>query len=1242
MKRRLTASAGLAPAFLALFLGACRNEGSTMPEGLTREPLRARQRGAATNFIRHAPETCGIVAGNVLRPENTLPYVYNGAGVAVGDVDADGLPDVYLVCQDGPNRLYRQTEPFRFEDVTERAGVDGGDAWGSGCTMVDFDGDGDLDIYVANTESPNLLYRNRGDRTFEDCARDVGLAHVGASTMPAFADYDNDGDLDLYLATNRVFLQSLLPELLDAATLPRAVQKSIRAMAPPMPRRLVADDGNKLEVPPGYEDHLFAFADRLFFAGQADRLFRNDGGRFADVTGTSGISDQGLGLSATWWDYDDDGWLDLYVANDLESPDKLYRNRGDGTFEDVSATALPHIAYFGMGADFADLDQDGRFDFLVADMAMRTHYKAKVLMGDMGDRGWFLEHGNPPQIMRNALFLNSGAGRFWECAPMAKVSNTNWTWSLKFGDLDNDGAEDLFVTNGIPRFDNDPDAQIRFRALWDAGRRKEAIDLARSLPPVRERNLALHNDGPTPGSPPKFSDRSAAYGLDLEGVSQGASFADFDGDGDLDLIVSNLNEPPALYENRTGAERRSIVVRLAGRGTNRHGIGARLTAYVGGRRLERLVTLQGGYLSTDEAIVHFGLGDAERVDSLAVRWPSGFEQTFGQLDAGFRYTIAEPDPDGAVPTSRAQALPRFRDVTDRLGLGFTHEERAFDDFAVQSLLPHRHSKLGPGLARGDVDGDGRDDLYIGGARGQAGALFVSGGDAWRRVEGPWAEHGEREDQAALLFDADGDGDLDLFVASGTSEVPAGDASLRDRLYRNEGPDGFRHDEDALPPYADASGPAAAVDFDGDGDLDLFVGGRVVPGRYPETPPSRLYRNDGGRFTDVTEEIAPELRRAGMVTGAAFADLDDDGDQDLVVTARWQPVRMFRNDGGSFVLAGAEAGFAARPGWWNGVAIGDVDGDQDLDIVTTNQGLNTKYKASPDHPTELFARDFDANGTLDVIEAKYEGDTLLPVRGRSCSSRAMPFLAEQFPTYDQFARASLDEIYADRGLEEADHLVATELAHVLWRNQGDGTFAPEPLPRLAQISPAFGVAIADLDGDGFQDVVLAQNFDSNEPETGRMAGGLSLWLRGSPDGLTPVPAHESGIVIGGDAKALLADDVDGDGVPDLVITQNDGPVRVLGQRGDGGQWLGVRLTGPNGNPTGVGARIEIQLESGKRAIAEVGAGGSYLAQSGATRWFGLGQDGARSISVRWPDGRVTEHPVDAAALDGSRVVTLTRR
>ena len=1117
--------------------------------GLSATPLAPREAGT-DRFVRHDPAESGLGFVNELRPENVLPYVYNGAGVATGDFDGDGRPDVFLVSQDGADRLFRQMAPWRFEDVTEQAGVGGGDAWGTGASFVDFDGDGDLDLYVSNTESPNRLWQNEGDGTFRDVAPEVGLDHVGASTMPAFADYDNDGDLDLFLVTNRVIGPDVFRPLLAKMTLPESLQRTMDEMAPRIPP-LERDDDGRWIIPEGLDDHLIPLMGRVFYGGQRDRLFRNDGARFTDVTEAAGITDHGMGLSATWWDYDDDGWLDLYVANDLESPDVLWHNRGDGTFENVTERALPHLAYFGMGSDFADVDQDGRFDLVVADMAMRTHYKSKMLMGDMGDRGWFLQFGRPPQIMRNALFLNTGTGRFLEAGLMAGVAKTDWTWAVKFADLDGDGWEDLFVTNGVPRFDNDPDLNPRFRKLWREGRLREAIDLAANVPPVKERNLALVNGGTTPGTPPRFTDKAADWGLDLMSVSQGAAFADFDGDGDVDIVVNNQNEPAALYENRVGAEHGRIVVRLVGRGANRDGLGARLSARAGDLRMERLVTLPGGYLSADEPRTFFGLGAAERLDRLEVRWPSGAVQVFEDLAADHLYTITEP----AVVTERAaQAAtqvagpaPRFAEAAAPLGLAFEHDETFFDDFAVQPLLPHQHSQLGPGLATGDVDGDGVAEIWVGGAAGQSGALFQRDGERWRAVTGPWAEDAASEDTGATFADFDGDGDLDLWVVSGSVEFGAGRPELRDRLYLNEGDGTFTHAADALPRFADCGSAVTAADIDGDGDLDVFVGARVVPGRYPESPISRLYRNDGGTFTDVTEERAPGLRLAGLVTDATFADIDADGDPDLVVTAHWQPVRVWRNDGGSFTEATAELGFAARPGWWNGVAVGDVDGDGRADLVTTNQGWNTKYSASPKKPARLYAKDFDADGTLDVVEAKFEDGTLLPVRGRSCSSNAMPFLADKFPTYDQFARASLDEIYGDRGLDDATAFEVTELASTLWLQQADGTFAPRPLPDLAQIAPAFGAVIADLDGDGRQDVVLAQNFFRAEPETGRMAGGLSLWLRGTEDGLVPVPAAESGIVVPEDAVDVAVVDVDGDDLPDLVISTNDGPLRVFKAR-----------------------------------------------------------------------------------------------
>ncbi|MFO1055300.1 MAG: FG-GAP-like repeat-containing protein [Planctomycetota bacterium] len=1190
-------------------------------------PLRARDAGAATRFVRHSAEDCGVTAGNHLEKQHILPYVYDGAGVATGDLDNDGLPDLYVVSQDGPNHLYRQTAPFKFEDVTEAAHVDGGDAWGTGCAIVDVDGDGLLDIYVCNLESPNLLYRNLGGMRFEECARRFGLGFVGASFFAAFADYDNDGDLDLYLVTNRVFLQSLLPELLMRVKLPSTMQASMRELAPPMPTLVPGADGKGLKVPPGYEDHLIEFGGHLFFGGQADRLFRNDGERFTDVTRAAGIRDHGMGLSATWWDFDDDGLLDLYVADDLESPDMLWHNKGDGTFEEVAEKHLPQLAYFGMGSDSADVDGDGRFDLLVADMAMRTHYSAKVLMGDMGDRGWFLEHGRPPQIMRNALFLNTGTDRFLECGLMAGVAKTDWTWTVKFGDLDCDGHVDLFATNGIPRFDNDPDAKMKFHELWSAGRRDEAVELAANLPPVNEKNLALRNDGLPPGVPPHFTDVASTWGLDFEWVSQGASMVDLDRDGDLDLVVGNLNAPVAIFENRTGSERHAVLLKLKALGRNSQGLGARISAFAGDRRIERLLTASGGYLSTHDPLVHLGLGDATRIDRMEIRWPGRrMPQKLDAVAADRLLEIQEPEEVAGEASEPAPIAPMFVETT--LRPDFVHHETPFDDYAVQPLVPHRHSQLGPGIAIADVDGDGREDVFVGGARGQGGALFLRTDDGFAQKQGPFDADGPHEDLGVLLFDVDGDRDPDLYVVSGSNEVKAGDPSLRDHLYLNQGDGTFAPaPEGTLPGFVDSGGVVAAADYDGDGDLDLFVGGRVVPGRYPESPISRLYRNDGGKLVDVLERAIPSLRLGGLITSAIWSDYDDDGRPDLLVTAHWQPVRVFHNQGdGTFEDRTAQAGLAAFPGWWNGIAAGDLDGDGFVDYVTTNVGLDTKYKASADHPARIFAADFDDNGSFDVVEAKYEGDRLLPVRGRSCSSRAIPVLAERFKTYDQFARASLTDIYGDAALRGAESYEARDLAHVWWRNRGDGTFERRELPRLAQIAPAFGVVICDFDGDGRADVVLAQNFYGPEPETGRMAGGLGLLLRGTAQGLEPVAPQRSGILVPQDAKALAVTDLDGDQRPDLLITCNDAALRALRDQAPGARFAVVEVQGPDGNPTAVGARLTLRLSTGEVQVAEIAAGGGYLSASSPDVFFGLGAAESADLLVRWPDGARTTHRV----------------
>ncbi|MCB9878496.1 MAG: VCBS repeat-containing protein [Planctomycetes bacterium] len=1126
--------------------GAAHDGGASAADGIDRgdsggiaaEPLLA-GRGAdpgAPRFRRVPIADSHLDFQNELRNENRYTYLTNGAGLAVGDYDGDGWLDCYLVSQDGPNKLFRQTSPLVFEDVTAKAGgVDGGEAWGTGACFADVDGDGDLDLYVCNMEAPNRLYENRGDGTFVENAAKFGLDICAASTMAAFADYDRDGRLDLYLLTNRALHAgwARTPEVLRGFRPPADTRRKVTEMVPSLEDQRGVDaaamrgelrgDG---DLPQRLREHFLVFRGRRYgAAGQPDRLLRNVGGRFVDVTASAGIADHSMGLSATWWDYDGDGYQDLYVANDLESPDVLYHNQHDGTFRDVTRDVVPHTAYYGMGADFADVDGDGRFDLLVADMSMTTHEKAKVLMGDMTEERPVLMHWDPPQMMRNALLLNTGAARFQEAARLAGVTSTDWTWSVLFGDLDQDGRIDLFVTNGIARFDMDPDLELRVAALWKEGREQAAIELIQNVRKVPEKNLAFRNAGDL-----QFV-KADDWGLDLESVSHGAALADFDQDGDLDVLVNNFNEPASLYENRT-TDGKAIVVRLRGQRSERFGTGARVTATLpDGQRLVRELTLARGYLSGQPPELHFGVGQATAV-ALSVQWPSGTVQQFDDLATDQRYVVTEPDgaPPRAAQTADAAQPTWF--VADKAP-PFTHRENEFDEYEAQPLLPAAVSRLGPALAVGDA-ADG-PEVFVGGARGQPGAMFRRVADGFRERRGEWLQDGQHEDVGACFCDYDGDGDLDLIVTSGGAEVPAGDPLLQDRVYRND--EGvFARDEAALPELRESSGHAVAADFDGDGDPDLFVAGRLVPGAWPDAPSSRLYRNDGGRFVDATQQLAPMLANAGMVTDALWTDADGDGRLDLLLAAHWQPLRLLRQQADhTFVDATAQAGLAASSGWWNALVAWDVDGDGDLDYVAGNQGLNTKYKASPEHPARLYFGDFDGDGRRDLVEAKYEDERLLPVRGRSCSSQAMPVLAERFPTYQQFARSVLTDIYPAEQLQQNGQLQAFELRSCWLRNDGEGHFTVEPLPRRAQLAPIFAMVVVD------DLLVCAENSFAPEPETGHADGGTGLVLRRGGDGLEVVPTAEHGICAGGDHKGVVM--LRRAAKTMVLFARNDGPMHM---------------------------------------------------------------------------------------------------
>ena len=1146
-------------------------------------------------FTELSPQQTGIVTTN----DYSDPAMWGelsrefengaiGTGVAIGDYDGDGRPDIFVVSKTESCRLFRNLGGWRFEDVTEKAGVgDKGDAariWKQGATFVDVNNDGLLDIYVCRFNAPNLLYINQGDGTFKKMAHAYGLDVKDASVMAAFCDYDRDGWLDVFILTN----------LLDAS---------------------------------------------LHLNGQKNHLFHNNrNGTFTDVTGRAGITGETQSHSATWWDYDNDGWPDLYVGSDFAPADKLYHNNRDGTFTNVLDQVVPHTPYSSMGSDLGDVNNDGVIDLLIADMAATGHEKDQRGMAD--SRGRTREDARHPQIApqyeRNALFLNTGTGRCFEAAFLAGLSATDWTWSPRFEDLDNDGRLDLFVTNGMHREATNVDLILRqMNAETPAGRQR----IMRDSPMLAESHLAFRNLGNL-----EFEDVSAAWGLNQRGVSFGSAFGDLDGDGDLDIVYTNYKKGVTVLRNDCDTGHR-VIIDLRGTISNRFGVGAtvRIESALGVQ--VRQLVLARGVLSSSEPILHFGLGNDTLIRRLVVTWPSGLMQSFTELAVDRHFTITEPG--GPVPQLPAgvQAPPagQFTEVSQPAGLAFQSLEETADETAVQPLLPFRLNRRGPGLAIGDINGDGLDDVILGGTP-LSPARILLGSSSGRFIEADTSSlmpAGAVDDGPLLLFDADGSGKNAILVTKGGNSLPAGAPEYQPRLFLNDGKGGFRPaPEGTLPPLSISAGAAVAADFEHSGRLGLFIGGRVLPGQYPLPPRSALLANRGDRFEDVTDSLAPGLREVGMVTSALWSDVDGDGWPDLLLTLEWGNVKYFHNkQGKGFEDWTQRAGFAAAgTGWWTSLASADFNGDGRPDYVVGNVGLNTQYHASPEHPALLFFGDFGAGEEgPQLIEAYYEGERILPWRSRRDLGAVIPSILRRFPKNDSYARATLGEILGQEKMAAARRFSATELRSGVFLSQPDGTYRFEPLPRIAQIAPLDGIAAGDFDGDGHADIYAVQNSYAPIPAVGRFDGGLSLMLQGDGRGhFEPVPPARSGLVVPGDAKALAMLDFDHSGRPGFIITRNNGTTLAFRNCGMPCRHsLRVNLHGPTGNATAVGARVTLELADGSTQMAEVFAGSSCYSQSTAACFFGIpAGNPPREIRVRWPSGLNTEHrvPPDVPSMD----------
>ena len=1067
---------------------------------------------ADSRFELLSPEESGVKFNNNINETvnfNHLVWesVYYGGGVAIGDVNNDGLPDIYFAGNQVPDALYLNKGNLEFEDVSQSSIIGKFDGWSSGVSMVDINEDGWTDIYVCKSwwnidrndeeKRRNLLFINQKDGTFKEEAQRYGLADQGHSTVATFFDYDNDGDLDMYL---------------------------LNTPSNNFKQKLAYMEVN--EIP-------YTFS---------DKLFRNDGNEiFSDQTKAAGVESYSFGMGVVASDVNQDGYMDLYIANDYEKPDRYLINQGNGTFKDNLSRQFKHTSYSSMGTDIADMNNDGFMDIMVVDMQSSDHYRSKTNMGSMSTETFWnnVKQGYHYQFMSNVLQLNRGAGYFSDIGQLAGISSTDWSWSILAADFDNDTYKDLYITNGINKDIQNNDFIEMVKSLNpDDVAYEDFVELAKKAPTQKVSNHFYKNKGDL-----SFENTSKAYGLEHPGFSFGAAYADLDLDGDLELIVNNNNEVAHIYKNNNIDGNHFLQIKVKGTAKNPEGIGTTARIYYDGKEQMQELSPARGFQSSSELLLHFGLGQIDQLDSILVRFPNGQVHRALNVKANQRLTLDMAQGQGYVFKSPFDRQRPFAELTNQLGIQFTHTENDFDDFGRELLLPHMQSRNGPKVAVADVNGDGRADFYVGGASGQSGALYLQTekGPFELAPSQPWEFAKPVEEMGCHFFDADGDQDLDLYIVSGGHEFNEPNAKYQDQYYINEGNGKFRSAPSRLEKLPYNGSCVTSADYDNDGDLDLFVGGRGVPGSYPDAGHSFILSNVNGKFIDRTPEI---IKRCGMVTDAEWTDFNGDGQIDLVVIGEWMHPTFFKNDKGNFTDVSEEWGIKDMNGWWFDIKAADFDGDGDVDFLVGNMGNNNKYHPSKKKPLEIYATDFDGNRTHDVVLAKYYDDKLVPVRGRQCSSEQVPEITAKFVDYESFASASLDDIYNSDKLEKSIKQVVTEFRSGILENKG-GQFEFHALPNIAQVSPVMASLFFDVNKDGHKDLVLSGNHFDAEVETARHDAGVGLVLLGNGSfEFTEMPLLDSGFYTPSNVKDMALMDNYQNGNKLILVAVNNNRLKAI--------------------------------------------------------------------------------------------------